>query len=105
MRRFSILLMSLFVGVASTAATHAAEVTLDAPVLSVYDDGFRMADDRGLALRVDAWTLCGDNTRNYIKRGDRLVVTGDRDWRMVAAQNITKVDGTPACPEEAVPRY
>jgi len=97
--------MILLVGAASTAAASAAEVTLNAPVLSVYDDGFRMADDRGLALRVDAWSLCGDNTRNYVNRGDRLVVTGDREWRMVAAQSITKADGTPACPADAAPRY
>ena len=89
----------------ATAAASAAEVTLNAPVLSVYDDGFRMADDRGLALRVDAWSLCGDSTRNYISRGDRLVVTGDRDWRWVAAQSITKAGGTPACPADAAPKY
>jgi hypothetical protein len=97
--------MTLFFGAVSPAAAIAAEVTLNAPVLSVYDDGFRMADDRGHALRVDAWNLCGDNTRNFISRGDRLVVTGDRDWRWVAAQSITKEDGTPACPEDAAPRY
>jgi len=104
-RRFNIIVMTLLAGALSTAAACAAEVTLNAPVLSVYDDGFRMADDRGQALRVDAWMLCGDDTRNYISRGDRLVVTGDRDWRWVAAQSITKEDGTPACPADAAPEY
>ena len=97
--------MAVFVGMGSTAAARAVEVTLNAPVLSVYDDGFRMADDRGLALRIDAWSLCGDNTRDHITRGDRLVVTGDREWRWVAAQSIMREDGTPACPEEAAPKY
>jgi len=104
-RKFSIVVMTLLVGAVSTAAASAAEVTLNAPVLSVYDDGFRMADDRGLALRVDAWMLCGDNARAHISRGDRLVVTGDREWRWVAAQSITKEDGTPACPADAAPKY
>jgi hypothetical protein len=104
-RRFGMLVVALLVGAVSTAAASASEVTLNAPVLSVYDDGFRTADDRGHALRGDAWTLCGDSTRNHIGRGDRLVVTGDRDWRWVAAQSITREDGTPACPEDAAPRY
>jgi len=104
-RKFGMIVISLLVGAGSTAAASAAEVTLNAPVLSVHDDGFRMADDRGLALRVDAWMLCGDNTRDHISRGDRLVVTGDREWRWVAAQSIAMEDGTPACPEDAAPKY
>jgi hypothetical protein len=105
-RKFYMIVVSLLlIGAASTGAANAAEVTLNAPVLSVYDDGFRMADDRGLALRVDAWMLCGDNTRDHISRGDRLVVTGDREWRWVVAQSIAKEDGTPACPDDAAPKY
>ena len=105
MFRPSAVVIALLSGVALTSQATAVEVTLNAPVLSVYEDGFRMADDRGLALRVDAWNLCGDNTRNYIRRGDRLTVIGDREWRMVAAHSIAKVDGTPACPADAAPRY
>jgi hypothetical protein len=97
--------MGVLVGIASATAASAAEVTLNAPVLSVYDDAFRMADDRGHALRVDAWAVCGDNVRDHISRGDRLVVTGDREWRWVAAQSITKEDGTAACPADAAPKY
>jgi hypothetical protein len=104
-RKFGMIVVALLIGAVTTAAASASEVTLNAPVLSVYEDGFRMADDGGQALRVDAWTLCGDNTRNHISRGDRLVVTGDREWRWVAAQSITKEDGTPACPNDAAPQY
>lgn len=104
-RKFGMIAIALLVGAASTSAASAVEVTLNAPVLSVYDDGFRMADERGHALRVDAWSLCGDSTVDHINRGDRLVVTGDREWRWVAAQSITKEDGTPACPEDAAPKY
>jgi hypothetical protein len=88
-----------------TAASIAAEVTITGPVLSVYEDGFRIADDKAQAMRVFAWSLCGDSTRDHIKRGDQVTVTGDREWRLVEARSITKADGGPACPEDAAPRY
>lgn len=83
----------------------AAEVTISGPVLSVYDDGFRVADDKAQAVRVDAWSLCGDETRKHIARGDRITVQGDREWRHLYAASITKADGIPACPVDAAPRY
>lgn len=88
-----------------SSASVAAEVTLSGPVLSVYEDGFRIADEKAQAMRVYAWSLCGDSTRDHIRRGDRVTVTGDREWRMIEATSVTKEDGSPACPESAAPRY
>jgi hypothetical protein len=81
----------------------AADATITGPVLSVYEDGFRIADDKAQAVRVFTWTLCGDSTRDHITRGDRVTVAGDRDWRMLDASSVTKADGTPACPPSAAP--
>ena len=83
----------------------ASEATISGPVLSVYDDGFRVADDKAQPVRVDAWSLCGDETRKHISRGDRITVQGDREWRHLYATSITKPDGSPVCPEDAAPRY
>jgi hypothetical protein len=87
------------------APSNAAETTISGPVLSVYDDGFRVADDKAQPVRVDAWSLCGDETRKHISRGDRITVQGDREWRHLYATSLTKDDGTPVCPENAAPRY
>jgi hypothetical protein len=89
----------------SSTASGGSEVTITAPVLSVYEDGFRVADEKAQAVRVDAWGICGDQTREHIKRGDRITVTGDRDWRFVYATSIAREDGSPACPANAAPRY
>jgi len=86
-----------------SSASVAAEVTLTGPVLSVYQDGFRIANERGQALRVFAWSLCGDATADHISRGDQVTVTGDQEWRLIEAQSVTKEDGSPACPESAAP--
>jgi hypothetical protein len=85
-------------------AASASEATITGPVLSVYEDGFRVADDKAQAVRVDTWSLCGDRTRDYISRGDRITVQGDREWRFLYANSITKADGTPACPKDAAPQ-
>jgi hypothetical protein len=91
-------------GAAWCGIAGAAEATLSGPVLSVYDDGFRIADENALAVRVDAWSLCGDTTRDHISRGDRLTVQGDREWRFLYAASVTRADGTSACPKEAAPQ-
>jgi hypothetical protein len=100
-----VLAAAFIASVAWTTASTAAEVTITGPVLSVYEDGFRVADDKAQAMRVFAWSLCGDSTRDHIRRGDQVTVVGDREWRMVEAASVTRPDGTPACPEDAKPRY
>jgi hypothetical protein len=89
----------------SATVSFAADAAITGPVLSVYEDGFRIADDKAQAIRVFAWNLCGDSTRDFIQRGDRVTVEGDRDWRMLDARSVTKADGTPACPASAAPQY
>jgi hypothetical protein len=69
---------ALIVALSWPAASIAAEVTITGPVLSVYEDGFRIAEEKAQAMRVFAWTLCGDSTRDHIRRGDQVTVEGDR---------------------------
>ena len=99
------LAVALLVGTLSGSPLKAEEMTITAPALSVYDDGFRISDNGALPLRVDAWALCGDRTREHISRGDIITVQGDREWRWLYATSITKADGTPVCPEDAAPKY
>jgi hypothetical protein len=94
-----------FLAASPVTVSFAADATITGPVLSVYEDGFRVADDKAQAIRVFTWTLCGDSTRDHIARGDSVTVEGDREWRMLDARSVTKADGSPACPAEAAPKY
>jgi hypothetical protein len=100
----SLFFTAAFLAASPAVVSVAADATITGPVLSVYEDGFRIADDKAQAIRVFTWTLCGDSTRDHIQRGDRVTVEGDRDWRMLDARSVTKADGTPACPVEAAPK-
>lgn len=71
-----------------------AQTTHTGTVERVWEDGFRLnTGDR--SLRVDAWSVYGDNTANAVRVGDELTVTGEFEGREFDAFTITG-SGSPA---------
>lgn len=65
-----------------------AQTTHRGVVERVWEDGFRLnTGDR--TLRVDAWSVYGDNTANYVTVGDELTITGEFEGREFDAFTIT----------------
>lgn len=80
-----------------------AQTTHRGTVERVWEDGFRLnTGDR--TLRVDAWSVYGDNTANYVTVGDELTITGEFEGREFDAFTITGSGSTaPAMGSTTVP--
>ncbi|MBD2428456.1 hypothetical protein [Phormidium sp. FACHB-1136] len=70
-----------------------AQATYTGTVERVWEDGFRLnTGDR--TLRVDSWSVYGDNTANAVRVGDELTVTGEFEGREFDAFTITESGST-----------
>lgn len=75
-----------------------ADGAFEGVVTSVSRDRMRLETDSGDSVRIDTWSVCGDNTNRHISTGDRIVVYADRDLFDYEAWRILDATGQPACP-------
>lgn len=78
-----------------------AQTTHRGTVERVWEDGFRLnTGDR--TVRVDAWSVYGDNTVNYVMVGDELTITGEFEGREFDAFTIRSSGSTAPATAETI---
>ena len=68
-----------------------AQTTYTGTVERVWEDGF-LLNTGERTLKVDSWSIYGDNTSRNVAVGDRLAVTGEFDGREFDAFSISDAE-------------
>ncbi|ANV84181.1 hypothetical protein AWQ21_07200 [Picosynechococcus sp. PCC 7003] len=90
----TILVLMGLVGCTGTAQMQNGALT--GTVERVWEDGFRInTGDR--TIRVDSWSICGDNTRQNVSVGDELTIEGEFSGGEFDASAITNVNDENIC--------
>lgn len=85
----------LFAGCAGSHPRN-ADGAFEGTVASVRSDRLTLDLVDG-SVRIDTWSVCGDDTARHIAVGDEIVVFADRDLFSYEAWRILDEDGQPAC--------
>jgi hypothetical protein len=77
-------------------AEHTQGQAFTGPVQRAWEDGFSLAaGDR--TFTVDTWTLCGDNTNQFVTAGDTVTITGEFEAGEFDAFSLTTPEGEQVC--------
>lgn len=82
--------------VGCTGAAQMNNGALTGTVERVWEDGFNInTGDR--TIRIDSWSICGDNTRQNVSVGDELTLEGEFSGGEFDASAITNANDENIC--------